>query len=213
MILDRGTYKMTVTRAEPTKTRHTGDPMIRVTLLSVSDHPLDDGVDVKHCFVMVRHSPRAFRYFTESMNAFGVNPSDLDADQIASRLIGCTALVTVDIVEYQGNIFNQVGHVRSLPGKHARFMDHDLKQYEVDGGIGMTVRGTRTRVWINAFNRRGQRTPSRSIRFDLHTAYEFYTAFGQALKDAECDAELFAIELERSERSEGVHHGTKARQV
>lgn len=66
------------------------------------------------------------------------------------------------------------------------FLDHNQKQYQLDGGIGGTaIRGTRARVWIMSFSKLGRQTWSRSIRFDLKTAREFHVAFGQAIKDAE----------------------------
>lgn len=66
------------------------------------------------------------------------------------------------------------------------FLDHNQKQYQLDGGVGgTTVRGTRARVWIMSFNKFGRQTWSRSIRFDLKTAREFHAAFGEAIRDAE----------------------------
>jgi hypothetical protein len=83
------------------------------------------------------------------------------------------------------------------------FLDHNLKQYQLDGGIGgTTVRGTRARVWIMSFSKLGRQTWSRSIRFDLKTAREFHAAFGEAIVEAERQERLL------NENAEAFHLAT-----
>lgn len=67
-----------------------------------------------------------------------------------------------------------------------RFYDHNGRHYTLEGGVGAVMMdGTRARVWIWAWNKRGQRLFSNSIRLDLHTAREFRADLDRAIVEAE----------------------------
>lgn len=87
----------------------------------------------------------------------------------------------------------------------ARFLDHHGRGYTVEGDLGRTVvRGTRTRIWIKAFNRHGQTTLTRWIRFDLHTAREFHEALGHAINEAVASEVLFDHAIDRLDGTTGL---------
>lgn len=67
-----------------------------------------------------------------------------------------------------------------------RFPDHRGRWYTLEGGVGAVMsHGTRARVWIWTWNKRGQRLFSNSIRLDLPTARLFAAELNAAIADAE----------------------------
>lgn len=76
--------------------------------------------------------------------------------------------------------------------------DSDGRTYAIEGDFGAhEARGTAARVVIKCFSRTGGWLPSRSIRFDIHTAKEFHTALGKAIERAETEHAMFVAELQR----------------
>lgn len=115
--IPKGEYAMTVVKSEAV-TASTGKPMIKVNM-RVDGGP-NNGRLVFNNFVVSTDNPNAMGFFFRHMKAFG-----LDADffgtspsmpQVADALLGRSALVSLDIRQYQGQDQNDVKSMKPLTG-------------------------------------------------------------------------------------------------